>query len=99
MVFVGVRRKRRLIASQHSSMPITRLPSRHFVELSAFQRRVRKATLFLIAWPALILFYLFAIFILLLGVQFNAWLVYSWGDCLHLPCRDSQYKHGFFGWL
>lgn len=57
-------------------------------------------------WSAILLFvvplmmaYLLLVNAVLLGVlQLHIFLVYDWGDCVRLQCRDAQVLHGFWGW-
>lgn len=51
------------------------------------------------AFPLLILCIGLVACLLLGAIQFQAWLIWDWGDCIHLGCRDAQMKHGFWGWL
>jgi len=43
------------------------------------------------------------LFLALLVFVFVFWLevfvVYEWGDCIHLGCRSAHIKYGFIGWL
>lgn len=52
-----------------------------------------------LALPALFCIWL-CLFLIFVGVTMLLLdVIYNWGDCFHLGCRDAEMKHGFLGWL
>ena len=53
----------------------------------------------LLSVPVYLAFLALVSCVLLAQVQFNAWLAFVWGDCVHLDCDHPMHKHGLFGFV